>query len=89
MPNNLNIPSDGYVHSISEKGSPVKPKLKNVTNLKADNGNLNPNLRQRVFEVEVIESQIMQILRICVGSDSMSLVEQIKGGIKPPFICWS
>ena len=68
MPNNLNIPSDGYVHSISEKGSPVKPKLKNVTNLKADNGNLNPNLRQRGYLSKVIESQIMQIQRICVGS---------------------
>ena len=31
MPNVLNALNDGYVHSIREKGSPVKPKLKNVT----------------------------------------------------------
>ena len=31
MPNNLNALSDGSVHSIRENGSPVKPKLKNVT----------------------------------------------------------
>ena len=45
-----------------------------------DNGNLNPNVRQRVFVSKVIESQIVQIQRICVGSDSISLLEQIRGG---------
>ncbi len=34
----------------------------------ADNGNLNPNLRRRVFLSKIIKSQIMQTLRICVGS---------------------
>ena len=31
MPNNLNTLSDGYVHSIRENNSPVKPKMQNVT----------------------------------------------------------
>lgn len=31
MPNNLNALSDGYVHSIRESDSPVKPKMQNVT----------------------------------------------------------
>ena len=31
MPNVLNTLSDGYMHSIREKGSPVKPKFENVT----------------------------------------------------------
>lgn len=31
MPNTVNTWSDGLLHSIHEKGSPVKPKLKNIT----------------------------------------------------------
>ena len=31
MPNVPNTLSDGYIHSIREKGSPVKPKMQNVT----------------------------------------------------------
>ena len=31
MPNVVNTLSDGYVHSIREKASPVKPKIQNVT----------------------------------------------------------
>ncbi len=31
MPNILNTLSDGSIHSILEKGSPVKPKIKNIT----------------------------------------------------------
>lgn len=31
MPNTVNAWSDGSLHSIHEKGSPVKPKFKNIT----------------------------------------------------------
>ena len=67
---------------IIQKTNPMYDNL-------GDNGNLNPNLRQRVFEVEVIESQIMQILANLRGFKFDEAGRTNKGWHLPPLICWS